>query len=216
MDLSGPLIKIADFGFATLKANTHNLKTTCGTPEYVAPEVLQQQGYGVECDIWSIGVVTYTMLCGYPPFYSPENQQRLFRMIMDGGFQFDDADWTDVGIGQDCQHLIRQMLTVDPARRITADEVLKSPWIVRNVDTHLAPSSSNPDSQPLASSLARLKKYQSAKSKLKAAVNKVSSTHATHASQPTATSPPPPPPPVSACTGVWVCAFRWRSHCIAC
>eukprot|EP01045_Picozoa_sp_COSAG04_P016928 COSAG04_NODE_1456_length_6639_cov_83.154281_6_plen_84_part_00 len=63
------------------------MKTTCGTPEYVAPEVLKQKGYGCECDVWSMGVVLYIMLCGYAPF-SNDNVQRLFQQIMRGGFRF--------------------------------------------------------------------------------------------------------------------------------
>jgi serine/threonine protein kinase len=131
LDVDGVLIKLADFGFARLyDSHSATMSTTCGTPEYVAPEVLKQIGYGCECDVWSMGIVTYIMLCGYAPFHH-ENVQRLFRLVMRGQFTFPQAEWA--GISQQAKALIKKMLTVNPAERISAKAILNDAWIHQNV-----------------------------------------------------------------------------------
>merc|ERR1712167_77064 len=128
--LSGPgddsVVKIADFGFAKIIEAQSMLETACGTPEYVAPEVLQQLpgGYGVPCDIWSLGVVVYVMLSGRPPFYS-RNQAKLFQMIKSSPVSFPPRYWGNTS--DQTKDLILCMLQKDPAKRITAQGILDHP-----------------------------------------------------------------------------------------
>jgi calcium/calmodulin-dependent protein kinase I len=168
MDVNGELIKLADFGFAKLYGNQdQTMSTTCGTPEYVAPEVLKQKGYGSACDIWSMGVVLYIMLCGYAPFHN-DNVQRLFQVIMRGRISFPDREWA--GISETAKDLVRKMLTVDPATRITARGVLEHPWIMNNV----TPGPETPDTaddSPLPIAVENMRSF-SAKRKFKAIVRK--------------------------------------------
>ncbi len=94
-----PKIMISDFGLSKIFNDDEVMKTACGTPGYVAPEVLKRQGYGRGVDLWSLGVITYILLCGYPPFYD-QNNTELFRQIMAGKYVFDSPWWdpvTDVG-----------------------------------------------------------------------------------------------------------------------
>ena len=124
------VVKIADFGFAKMTSSQAVLKTACGTPEYVAPEVLRQLrgGYTTECDVWSMGIIIYIMLCGYPPFYD-EHQPTLFHKIQKQPFKFDSPEWD--GISKEAKDLITKMLTKDPAKRITAKQCLEHDWICR-------------------------------------------------------------------------------------
>lgn len=88
------IIKITDFGLARFVQN--ELATTaCGTPNYVAPEIIEGHGYGKEVDVWSIGVIIYIMLCGFPPFYD-ENNQQLFALISKGKFDFPSPYWDTI------------------------------------------------------------------------------------------------------------------------
>ncbi len=106
-------IKIADFGFAKKDFNA-DLTTACGTPGYVAPEILKGEPYGKAVDIWSIGVITFILLCGYPPFHD-ENQKRLFTAIKLGAYKFDSPYWDDVSA--DAKDFISKMLVVNPTDR---------------------------------------------------------------------------------------------------
>mmetsp|Transcript_31973 Transcript_31973/g.75979 ORF Transcript_31973/g.75979 Transcript_31973/m.75979 type:complete len:327 (+) Transcript_31973:241-1221(+) len=120
-------IKIADFGLAKRAMNGY-METVCGTPQYVAPEVIKPIPgvvYGPECDLWSAGVVLFTILAGYPPFYN-ENTPALFRQIRKGAFSFDDPVWDDVS--DDAKDLIRKLLTVSPEDRLTTDGALNHKW----------------------------------------------------------------------------------------
>ncbi len=100
-----PEIKISDFGLSKIYKENDMMKTACGTPGYVgmlhviddvvAPEVLRKKGYGPQVDLWSLGVITYILLCGYPPFFDSSNPE-LFRKIMAGRFQFDRPWWDNV------------------------------------------------------------------------------------------------------------------------
>ena len=124
-------ILVTDFGLAKLIDDQTTLMTACGTPNYVAPEILLQKGYGKEVDVWSLGVILYILLCGYPPFYD-ESDAVLFEMIMKGKFDFDARYWGDVS--KEAKSLIRNMLIVDPARRLTTQQVLSHPWITGITD----------------------------------------------------------------------------------
>eukprot|EP00056_Hartaetosiga_gracilis_P001575 m.45873 g.45873 ORF g.45873 m.45873 type:complete len:433 (+) comp10699_c0_seq4:506-1804(+) len=119
-------ILVTDFGLAKLLNDNVALKTACGTPNYVAPEILMQRGYGKQVDVWSLGVILFILLCGYPPFYD-ESDAVLFELIMKGKFSFDDRYWKHVS--KEAKHLISMMLTVDPVKRYDTYQVLSHPWI---------------------------------------------------------------------------------------
>jgi len=120
-------LKLADFGLAVTVREP--LFTVCGTPTYVAPEILAETGYGVKVDIWAIGVILYILLCGYPPFSSrSNNQEELFDQILSGLFEFNSPDWDP--ISYPAKELISWSLVVDPLQRYSAKEILSHPWIL--------------------------------------------------------------------------------------
>lgn len=119
-------VKIADFGLAKLISQSQAMATACGTPGYVAPEILSQKGYTEKVDCWSLGVILYIMLCGFPPFYD-ENNAVLFQTIRAGDFGFPSPYWDD--ISEEAKDLVRKLLRVDPKDRLSAAEVLEHPWI---------------------------------------------------------------------------------------
>lgn len=124
-------LKLADFGLAVVVREP--LFTVCGTPTYVAPEILAETGYGVKVDVWAVGVILYILLCGYPPFSSrTNNQEELFDQILSGLFEFNSPDWDD--ISYPAKELISWSLVVDPLQRYSAKEILQHPWIV-NTDS---------------------------------------------------------------------------------
>jgi calcium/calmodulin-dependent protein kinase I len=128
-------IKITDFGLAKYRSDGGKtaMTTACGTPGYVAPEVLKNEPYGKEVDMWSLGVILYILLCGFPPFYH-ENTQQLYKQIKKGEYDFPDPYWTD--ISDSAKSLVRGLLTVDPKKRMTGKQVLAHPWITgENVST---------------------------------------------------------------------------------
>jgi serine/threonine protein kinase len=118
-------VKLADFGLSK-DAGTGSLQTSCGTPGYVAPEVLMGNPYTNAVDIWSIGVIAYVLLCGYTPFYS-ENQRELFNQILKADYEFGDPEWTD--ISKEAKDFIAKILVVNPNQRPTAQECLAHPWL---------------------------------------------------------------------------------------
>jgi calcium/calmodulin-dependent protein kinase I len=119
-------IMVTDFGLAKLCTDEAALKTACGTPNYVAPEILMQKGYGKEVDVWSLGVILFILLCGYPPFYD-ESDAALFELIMKGHFDFDERYWSDITHG--VKKLISHILKVDPFQRLDTEQILAHPWI---------------------------------------------------------------------------------------
>jgi len=122
-------IKLADFGLANMLKKDEALATACGTPGYVAPEVIAAQGYGPEVDIWSLGVIMYILLCGFPPFYS-ENNPQLFRMIQRCQYTFTRPYWDQVSDA--AKDLIRSMLVVDPKKRATCKDIMGDPWMTKD------------------------------------------------------------------------------------
>nr|ACH68463.1 calcium/calmodulin dependent protein kinase 2 [Phytophthora sojae] len=156
-------IKLADFGFAkTVTKDDSGLVTTCGTPGYVAPEILEGASYGKPVDIWSIGVITYILLAGYPPFHD-DSQPLLFKKIRKGKYYYDSPYWDNVST--DAKEFISKMLVVDPKNRATAGELLQHKWIT---GTDVA-------TVPLTSALTELRRFH-ARKKFKAAVHSVQAT----------------------------------------
>ncbi|XP_067139107.1 calcium/calmodulin-dependent protein kinase type 1 [Centruroides vittatus] len=121
-------IMISDFGLSKME-DSGIMATACGTPGYVAPEVLAQKPYGKAVDVWSIGVIAYILLCGYPPFYD-ENDANLFAQILKGEFEFDSPYWDD--ISESAKDFIRHLICVDMEKRYTCKQALAHPWISGN------------------------------------------------------------------------------------
>ncbi|XP_067401110.1 ribosomal protein S6 kinase alpha-3 isoform X1 [Emydura macquarii macquarii] len=124
-------IRICDFGFAKqLRAENGLLMTPCYTANFVAPEVLKRQGYDAACDIWSLGVLLYTMLTGYTPFANgpDDTPEEILARIGSGKFSLSGGYWNSVSIT--AKDLVSKMLHVDPHQRLTAAQVLRHPWIV--------------------------------------------------------------------------------------
>lgn len=122
------VIKLVDLGFAR-PVTERGMATSCGTPSYVAPEVLKASAsrrYGTPVDCWSLGVITYVLLAGYQPFEAT-TQANLFRLILKGRFVFDAPYWDNVS--EEAMDLIRHLLVVNPAERFTAEQVLAHPWV---------------------------------------------------------------------------------------
>lgn len=120
-------VKIADFGLARRYAGPSALTTICGTPQYVAPEIIKggPARYGPECDLWSAGVILFILLGGYPPFYD-ESEPRLFEKIRKGKFNFNDEVWA--AVSADAKDMISGLLAVDPQKRLTVEQVFEHPW----------------------------------------------------------------------------------------
>lgn len=151
-----------DFGFAE-KCDGRNLTQQCGTPNYVAPEVIEKKPYGVEVDMWSAGVIFYILLGGYPPFYSLNgDQQELFEAIVHARYEFHDEWWAP--ITPQAKDLIAKMLVTDPDQRLTPLQAFRHEWFL-NDDTTLM-------NHHLEKSLAQMKSWN-AKRKFKGAVKAV-------------------------------------------
>ncbi|XP_025864093.2 serine/threonine-protein kinase 33 isoform X1 [Vulpes vulpes] len=132
-------IKVTDFGLAVKKHGRSEamLQTTCGTPIYMAPEVINAHDYSQQCDIWSIGVIMYTLLCGEPPFLAT-SEEKLFELIRKGELHFEDPLWDSIS---DCaKSVLKQLMKVDPAHRITAKELLDNQWITGNMLSSARPT----------------------------------------------------------------------------
>lgn len=128
-------IKVSDFTFSRRVHTPKSLFTRCGTPTYVSPEILKNHPHDEICDMWSVGVIMYVSLVGYPPFIE-EDQRVLFRKVRLGEYTFFEEDW--VGISQESQDLISKLLVVDPDRRLTAPQALKHKWISGVKDSDLS------------------------------------------------------------------------------
>jgi serine/threonine protein kinase len=123
-------IKLTDFGLSKIYTE-EMMSTACGTPCYVAPEILQCEGYDKEVDLWSAGVIMYIILCGYPPFYD-ENDAVLFENIMAGKFEFHSPYWDNVS--EEAKDLISHLLVVNPKKRYTAKQALEHKWFKKRFD----------------------------------------------------------------------------------
>ncbi|KAJ3612406.1 hypothetical protein NHX12_020682, partial [Muraenolepis orangiensis] len=119
-------IMISDFGLSKMEGSGDVMSTACGTPGYVAPEVLAQKPYSKAVDCWSIGVIAYILLCGYPPFYD-ENDSKLFEQILKADYEFDAPYWDD--ISDSAKDFISSLMEKDPALRYSCEQALRHPWI---------------------------------------------------------------------------------------
>jgi len=119
-------IKIADFGLSKIIDKDKMMQTACGTPGYVAPEVLNAEGYDREVDMWSIGVITYILLCGFPPFYS-ESVPEVFEQIMKAEYDYPEEYWDE--ISPEAKDFIDHLLVVDVQKRMTAEQCLSHAWL---------------------------------------------------------------------------------------
>lgn len=151
-------IKLCDFGFA--KLDNGDLMTPQFTPYYVSPQVLEAQRrhrrerssvsvsspytYDKSCDMWSLGVIIYILMCGYPPFYSEHPSSRraidrnMRRKIMSGIYQFPDREWDRVS--ERAKDVVKRLLCVDPHERMTIDELVKHPWLTEEAPDTLLQS----------------------------------------------------------------------------
>ncbi|XP_016335770.1 calcium/calmodulin-dependent protein kinase type II subunit gamma-like isoform X5 [Sinocyclocheilus anshuiensis] len=125
--MKGAAVKLADFGLAIeVQGDQQAWFGFAGTPGYLSPEVLRKDPYGKPVDIWACGVVLYILLVGYPPFWD-EDQHKLYQQIKAGAYDFPSPEWDTVT--PEAKNLINQMLTINPAKRITAEQALKHPWV---------------------------------------------------------------------------------------
>ncbi|XP_075430309.1 MAP kinase-activated protein kinase 3 [Ascaphus truei] len=123
-------LKITDFGFAKETTVQNALQTPCYTPYYVAPEVLGPEKYDKTCDMWSLGVIMYILLCGYPPFYSNTGQPispGMKKRIRMGQYEFPTPEWEDVS--EEAKQMIRLLLRTDPTDRMSIIQFMNHPWI---------------------------------------------------------------------------------------
>ncbi|KRX01998.1 Protein kinase-like domain [Pseudocohnilembus persalinus] len=123
----GSIVKISDFGLARF-INNEVMTTMCGTPGYVAPEIINGSGYDKSIDYWSLGVILYIMLCGFPPFHN-ENAEELFDIIKQGKYEFPSPAWDD--ISKEAKDLIKGLLNVDSHKRLTYEQIIKHPWLAQ-------------------------------------------------------------------------------------
>ena len=123
-DESNPHIKLIDWGGARYFSKNKKMSTIKGTPYYIAPEVIKEV-YDEKCDIWSLGVIFYVLLCGYPPF-NGDTDVEIMQNVQRGKFVFPEEEWGV--ISKEAKDLIKKMLAYDPAKRISAKQVLLHPW----------------------------------------------------------------------------------------
>lgn len=137
------VLKLTDFGFAKEcdTAGHHKpLKTPCYTPYYVAPEVLGPERYDKSCDIWSLGVIMYILLCGYPPFFSNHGlpiSPGMKKRIKGGQYQFHSPEWDN--ISQTAKCLINEMLQTKPEERMKIEQIMKNSWISSHISVPKTP-----------------------------------------------------------------------------
>ncbi|XP_055994969.1 calcium/calmodulin-dependent protein kinase type IV [Sorex fumeus] len=120
-------LKIADFGLSKIVEHQVLMKTVCGTPGYCAPEILRGCAYGPEVDMWSVGVITYILLCGFEPFYDERGDQFMFRRILNCEYYFISPWWDEVSLN--AKDLVKKLIVLDPKKRLTTFQALQHPWV---------------------------------------------------------------------------------------
>ncbi|KAM7404908.1 hypothetical protein PAMP_012212 [Pampus punctatissimus] len=134
------ILKLTDFGFAKEITTLNSLATPCFTPYYVAPEVLGPEKYDRSCDMWSLGVIMYILLCGYPPFFSYHGlaiSPGMKRRICNGQYEFPKTEWSDVS--EEAIQLICHLLKTEPTQRMSITEFINHPWINQSVEVPQTP-----------------------------------------------------------------------------
>jgi len=127
LDKNYDQICVTDFGLSKYMDHTQSVtKTACGTPAFVAPEVLRQELYGTQVDMWSLGTILYIMLCGYPPFVE-KNLPRLYKAIKKGNVKFNKPYWDN--ISPEAKDCVQGLLEIDIRKRLTPKDLLLHKWI---------------------------------------------------------------------------------------
>mmetsp|Transcript_36388 Transcript_36388/g.95943 ORF Transcript_36388/g.95943 Transcript_36388/m.95943 type:complete len:325 (-) Transcript_36388:300-1274(-) len=148
-------VKITDFGLSKFfDEQSTVMKTPCGTPGYIAPEVLHMKGYDKQCDVWSLGVIVYILLCGFPPFYA-DNDAQLFDRIKKGKYEFLKPYWDPVSDG--AKNFIRRMLVCDPKERATCAQLMEDEWLKEPAAAAAAQLSTSAEITPSQQNLRKLK-----------------------------------------------------------
>jgi serine/threonine protein kinase len=140
------VIKLADFGLSKVIWDTQTM-TPCGTVGYTAPEIVKDERYSKSVDMWALGCVLYTLLCGFPPFYD-ESIQTLTEKVARGQYTFLSPWWDD--ISKPAQDLVSHLLTVDPEKRYDIKQFLDHPWIRQAEEPTYAAHDAPPPATPLA------------------------------------------------------------------
>uniref|UniRef100_A0A8V5GS81 Calcium/calmodulin-dependent protein kinase type IV n=1 Tax=Melopsittacus undulatus TaxID=13146 RepID=A0A8V5GS81_MELUD len=120
-------LKIGDFGLSKIVDEQDTMKTVCGTPGYCAPEILHGCPYGPEVDMWSVGVITYILLCGFEPFFDPRGDQYMYSRILTCDYEFVSPWWDEVSLN--AKDLVRKLIVLDPRKRLTVHQALEHPWV---------------------------------------------------------------------------------------
>uniref|UniRef100_A0A8C3RWG8 Protein kinase domain-containing protein n=1 Tax=Chelydra serpentina TaxID=8475 RepID=A0A8C3RWG8_CHESE len=120
-------LKIGDFGLSKIVDEQDTMKTVCGTPGYCAPEILHGCPYGPEVDMWSVGVITYILLCGFEPFFDPRGDQYMYSRILNCDYEFVSPWWDEVSLN--AKDLVQKLIVLDPQKRLTVHQALEHPWV---------------------------------------------------------------------------------------
>ncbi|XP_039620566.1 calcium/calmodulin-dependent protein kinase type IV [Polypterus senegalus] len=120
-------LKIADFGLSKIMDQQMIMKTVCGTPGYCAPEILRGAPYGSEVDMWSVGVITYILLCGFEPFFDLRGDQYMYSRILTCDYEFVSPWWDDVSLN--AKDLVSKLIVLDPLNRLNVQQALQHPWV---------------------------------------------------------------------------------------
>eukprot|EP00033_Pygsuia_biforma_P003041 GCRY01003343.1.p1 GENE.GCRY01003343.1~~GCRY01003343.1.p1 ORF type:complete len:568 (+),score=19.48 GCRY01003343.1:104-1807(+) len=162
-------VKISDFGLSAVTKDSvgHTMESTVGSELFMAPEVLKGKAYTMSCDIWSLGVICYIMLCGYPPF-SPDDRKSMSSAIIQGKFNFEGEVWNNISVG--AKDLVARMLRVDPSMRYSAVEAFNHPWIQTHSGDASEASSSYGKDTPLPTVVEMMRGYNAERRFKKAAL----------------------------------------------